>query len=239
MAETSQTTGANIALCMDKERQLEDTRLRGNDLRKRVQIQRIQLIPKAFDQPRTLCTHSSCVEYKNHGKGNGTVVTNYITQCNSVCYLSDVQPDSIAQVGLRDCATFRYELCIESSCRHRWELHQNMTYEMVETMVIVTDSEIEKQLNANASDVTWRQRAIQELKQQGIEYGLEHKQIQQVAAQFGMFLKQNSLLPVNDATVTYIDSLINVEKNKTQVGGNKIKLVITIRFIFITEYFSI
>jgi hypothetical protein len=91
-------------------------------------------------------------------------------------------------------------------------------------MATVTDSEIEKQLNANASDVMLRQTAIKELKRLGMEYGLEHKQIQQAAAQFGMFLKQNSLSPVNDATIAYIDSLIAAEKDKIEVGGNRIKL---------------
>lgn len=89
---------------------------------------------------------------------------------------------------------------------------------------MVTDSEIEKQLNANASDVTLRQTAIQELKTLGVEYAREHKQIQQAAAQFGMFLKQNSLSPINDATIAYIDSLIAAEKDKIAVGGNRIKL---------------
>jgi len=91
-------------------------------------------------------------------------------------------------------------------------------------MAMVTDSEIEKQLNANAGDVILRQTAIQELKKLGEEYGLEHRQIQQAAAQFGMFLKQNSLSPINDATVAYIDSLIAAEKDKIAVGGNRIKL---------------
>jgi hypothetical protein len=39
-----------------------------------------------------------------------------------------------------------------------------------------------------------------------------------------MFLKQNSLSPINDATIAYIDSLIAAEKDKIEVGGNKIKL---------------
>lgn len=57
-----------------------------------------------------------------------------------------------------------------------------------------------------------------------MEYGQEHRQIQQAAAQFGMFLKQNSLSPINDATIAYIDSLIAAEKDKIENGGNKIKL---------------
>ena len=60
MAEIAQTIRANIALCKDKEKELGDTRLSGNKLRKRVQIQRIQLEPRPLDKPRTVCTASTC-----------------------------------------------------------------------------------------------------------------------------------------------------------------------------------
>ena len=225
MAEISQTIRANIALCADKERELGDTRLSGNKLRQRVQLQKIQLHSKALDKPRTVCTDASCVEYKDDGSGTNTVVTVYITHCHPVCYLSDVRPDAIAHPGLRNCAAFSgSEFCKKSSCGHSWQHHQHVMYELVEKMATVTDSAIEKELNANASDVVLRQTAIKELKQVGMEYGQEHRQIQQAAAQFGMFLKQNSLSPVNDATIAYIDSLIAAEKDKIEVGGNKIKL---------------
>jgi hypothetical protein len=226
MAEISQTIRANIALCADKEKELGNTRLTGNNLRKRVQLQRIQLHPKTLDKPRTVCTDASCVEYKDDGNGTGTVVTNYVTHCHPVCYLSDVRPEAIGFPGLRNCAAFSGgETCKKSSCGHRWEQHIHVMYELIEKMATVTDSEIEKQLHANASDVTLRQTAIKELIQVGKEYGQEHKQIQQAAAQFGMFLKQNSLSPINDATIAYIDSLIAAEKDKILVGGNKTKLM--------------
>jgi hypothetical protein len=62
------------------------------------------------------------------------------------------------------------------------------------------------------------------LKQVVMEYGLEHWQIQQAAAKFGMFLKQNLLSPINNATIAYTDSLIATAKDKIEVGGNKIKV---------------
>ncbi|KAH7333253.1 hypothetical protein BKA65DRAFT_41978 [Rhexocercosporidium sp. MPI-PUGE-AT-0058] len=224
MAEISQTIRANIALCADQERDLGNQRLTGNNLRKRVQLQRIQLHPKTLDKPRTVCTAAECVEYKDDGNGTGTVVTNYITHCHPICYLSDVRPDSIAHPGLRNCAAFSGGFCITPSCKHMWEQHQHVMYELVERTATVTDSEIQNQLNANASDITLRQTAIKELKKVGQEYLGEHKQIQEAAAQFGMFLKKNSLSPVNDATIAYIDSLIAAEKDKISVGGNNIKL---------------
>jgi hypothetical protein len=75
MAEISQTIRANIALCADKEKDLGDKRLCGNQLRQRVQLQKIQLHPKNLDKPRTVCADPSCVEYKDDGNGKNTVVT--------------------------------------------------------------------------------------------------------------------------------------------------------------------
>lgn len=225
MAEISQTIRANIALCADREKELTDTRLTGNKLRMRVQLQRIQLHPKVLDKPRTVCTDASCVEYKDDGNGKGNVVTNYITRCHAVCYLSDVRPDSVAHAGLRNCSVFSGgETCHKSSCGHRWDQHMHVMYELIEKIATITDSEIEKQLNANASETTLKQTAITELKNLGIEYKIEHENIQQAAAQFGMFLQKNSLSPINDATIAYIDSLIAAEKDKIEVGGNRIKL---------------
>jgi len=97
-------------------------------------------------------------------------------------------------------------------------------YELREQMATVTDSAIEKQLKTHADDVTLKQTAIKELQNVTKEYEWEHKQVQQAAAQFGLFLKRNSLSPINDATIAYIDFLIAAEKDKIEAGGNKQKL---------------
>lgn len=80
-----------------------------------------------------------------------------------------------------------------------------------------------------------------ELKRVGQEYSGEHRQIQQAAAQFGMFQKQNSLSPVNDATIAYIDSLIAAEKDKIEAGGNdtKLKALLADRAKYIVSYTSL
>ncbi|KAJ5042315.1 uncharacterized protein L3040_004867 [Drepanopeziza brunnea f. sp. 'multigermtubi'] len=97
-------------------------------------------------------------------------------------------------------------------------------YELKEKTVTGTNSEIYKRLRKNASETTLKQTAIRELQALGHEFKLEHEKIQQAAAQFGMFLKENSLSPLKDATVACIDFLIAAEQEKIQAGGNDIKL---------------
>jgi hypothetical protein len=74
-------------------------------------------------------------------------------------------------------------------------------YELRKKTVTVQDSEIEKQLKPHASGITLKQTAIEELQNATKGYKLEHKKIQQVAAQLGIFLKKNLLSPMNDATI--------------------------------------
>ena len=51
------------------------------------------------------------------------------------------------------------------------------------------------------------------------EYRDEHKAIQLAAAKFGLFMKENSILPYNDETVAYLDMMIEAEQAKVDAGG--------------------
>jgi len=225
MAEISALIRTNIALYADKMQELSTTKLSGDKLRQKLHLRKVQLNPETLLHPRTVCTASTCVEYKDDGNGEGNVVTVYKTHCHPVCSLTDVRPDTIAHPGLRYCAAFGGgEYCRGSSCGHSWQQHQHVMYELREQTATVKDSEIQKQLEAHADDVTLKQTAIKELQSLRQEYEWEHKQIQQAAAQFGLFLKKNSLAPINDATIAYIDFLIAAERDKIEAGGSKQKL---------------
>lgn len=81
-------------------------------------------------------------------------------------------------------------------------------------MAMVKDKAIEKELRKNASDIDLQQSAIASLKRQIAEAREEHAQIQEAAAKFGVFLKQNSITPYNDAMLDYIDHQTNQERDK-------------------------
>jgi len=78
----------------------------------------------------------------------------------------------------------------------------------------VKDAEIERQIQANANDVCLKQSAIKNLEMLIREYQLEQEQIQNAAALFGLFLKKHSITPYNDATLAYLDILIQDEQAK-------------------------
>jgi GTPase SAR1 family protein len=222
MAEISQIIRTNIAMCEDRMQELKDTRLSGESLRKRLHLDKVQLKSQKLAKPRTVCTDISCVDYRDDGKGENKVVTVYKTHCHPECYLTDVKADEIAHPGLIHCAAFTGSTC--TVCEHQWQKHLHVLYELEEYMATVMDTEVEQQLAMNANDVMLRQTAVRELNERLKEYRSEHGQIQEAAAKFGLFLKKYSITPYNDATLAYLDVLIRDEEEKTQAGGNDVRL---------------
>ena len=222
MAEISQMIRKNIALCEDQRAELNGKRLTGDQLRNSLHIQKIQLKSVPLDMPRTVCAHTSCTEVRDDGTGRNEKVTVYKTHCHPTCYLDNVPHEVLAPRELLNCAAFHGNFC--SRCSHNWQEHMHVLYELKENLVTVKDSTIEQQLRDHANDITLRQTAISKLDQTIKEYQEEHDIIRHAAAKFGVFLKKNSITPINDATEAYLKFLIKAEKDKVDVGGNDTKL---------------
>ncbi|KAE9972894.1 hypothetical protein EG328_004702 [Venturia inaequalis] len=224
MADISQLIRTNIALCEDHKSDLKDSRLKGDQLRQNLYIQKVQLNSEPLDQPRTVCAHGDCTEVKDNGKGQNEKVTIYKSHCHAACYLDKVPLDTLAPASLIACAAFGGSAnCM--SCTHHWQEHMHVLYELKESSATVMDSTIEQQLKTHASDITLRQTAIANVSQTIDEYNVEHGEIRMAAAKFGVFLKKYSITPYNDATVAYLDLLIRGERDKINAGGNNKKFL--------------
>lgn len=220
MAEISQLIRTNIALGEDQMKELEDTRLSGDKLRNKLHLQKVQLKSENLDKPRTVCANSSCTDVRNDGNEENKVVTVYKSRCHKTCSLTDVQADRLACPQLIRCAAFGgSNFC--KKCKHHWQEHLHVLYELIEHTTTEKDNEIEKQLKKNADDVTLRQTAIKQLKELILEYKKEQDKIQDATARFCMFLKKHSLTPYNDATLEYLDFLIKDERAKVQAAQAK------------------
>jgi GTPase SAR1 family protein len=217
MADISQVIRASIALGEDKVQELSNEKLSGEQLRKRLNFQKRVLKAEQLQYPRTVCTDESCVEYRDDGSGENKVVTVYKTHCHDHCYLTNVKADEIGCAKIINCNAFNgTNNCWK--CGHHWRVHLHVTYEIHEHTVTVQDSEIQKQLQDHAEDITLRQTAIKNHEQRIEEYRSEHDTIQKATAQFIIFLKASSITPYNDATITYLEYLIKEEETKVQVG---------------------
>ena len=224
LAEISQIINSNIQVVEDSMQTLKDTRLRGDQLRNSLHVQKIQMNPEPLARPRTVCADGNCTEVRDDGKGQNTMVIIYKSHCHPVCYLNDVQRDQMAHPGLIRCAAFSGSMNC-TSCGHHWQQHLHVLYELIEETVTVIDNGIQQQLNNHADDITLKQTAIAQHEKRVKEYKQEREIIRSTAAKFCVFLKNNSLVPYNDALIAYLDFLIKEEQAKVQAGGNNKRLL--------------
>ncbi|KAH8651195.1 hypothetical protein BX600DRAFT_516783 [Xylariales sp. PMI_506] len=221
MADISAVIRTNIAMVEDKRQELKDTRLSGDSLRQKLQVQKRHLRQKTLDHPRTVCTERACVDHEDDG--TDVMKTIYKTHCHRVCSLRGISADTVAFPGLIRCAAFSgNDHC--HKCTHTWQVHMHILYELEEYLATVTDGEIQRQLSANANDVTLRQTALRNLEAMIEEYRQEHQEIQEAAARFGVFLKKHAMATHNDATLAYLDVLIRDEVAKVDIGGSRQRL---------------
>ncbi|KIW63052.1 hypothetical protein PV04_09930 [Phialophora macrospora] len=223
MVDISELIRKNIALVNEQIQELRDKELTGDRLRDNLQIQKIQLKPELLRRARTVCTHTACTEIRDDGMGSNEKVIVYKTHCHAACHLEDVPIDVLAPPQLVWCQAFDGEIWCRR-CRHHWQEHMHVVYELKEHTVTVTNSTIEQQLRDHATDMTLRAMAIDKLDRTIDEYQREHDTIRDAAAKFGVFLKKHSITPINDATEAYLLFLIKAERDKVEVGGNDTKL---------------
>ncbi|KAJ4014578.1 hypothetical protein NW752_007347 [Fusarium irregulare] len=217
MVQVSQEIQKNIELVADKLKELKDTRLTGDELRKKLHVDRIEFSAKKLDKPRTVCKHKECCDYKTNSDGEIVVIYNSI--CHQDCNLADVTEDCVGDSGLLKCRAFKRgsrNHCINKSCRHHWQEHMHYRYELEEKKARVKDTEVERLLKANTDDIAVRQAGIRKFQDLQQEYKYEHDQLRTAAVRFVVYLDENAIAPLNDATERYYEQLIKNEDKKIQ-----------------------
>jgi hypothetical protein len=76
-----------------------------------------------------------------------------------------------------------------------------------------------EQLAKNASGITLKETAVQNLKNKIVESDYEYKEIHDAAVWFGVFLQKHSITTYNNAMEDYLKHLIKEEKGKVNAGG--------------------
>ncbi|KAJ4123225.1 hypothetical protein NW768_009755 [Fusarium equiseti] len=222
MVQVSQEIQKNIELVADKLKELQDTRLTGDELRKKLHMDKIEFSAKKLEKPRTVCKHKECCDYKTNSDGEIIVIYNSI--CHQDCNLADVTEDCVGHPGLVKCRAFKKSSrghCIHKSCGHHWQEHMHYRYELEERKARVKDTGVERLLKANTDDIAVRQAGIRKFQDLQQEYLHEQKQLRRAAVRFVMYLERHAITPINDATEKYYHQLIEVEEGKIQFGKDK------------------
>ncbi|OBS25900.1 hypothetical protein FPOA_06434 [Fusarium poae] len=221
MVKVSQTMKDNIERLDRDVKELQDKRLTGDKLRKKLHLQRTELRADKLDKPRTVCKNRKCCDLKTNP--NGEVVADYKWVCHNDCKLPNVTEDSVGHPGLASCRAFKKDkmTCSNEHCGHHWQEHVHILYELKEHKVQVKDTEVERRLKANTNDITIRQDGIRKIKELQKEYEDERDQLRTAMVRFVAYLKKHAITAVNDRTENYYIELINIEENKIQRAKDK------------------
>ncbi|RSL66749.1 hypothetical protein CEP54_003551 [Fusarium duplospermum] len=206
----------------DAIRELGDFELTRQQLQQRLFVQRETLRSENVDKPQTVCTHDDCVEIRTdfEGKTDTEATTIYKTVCHEGCWLKSVDRNKKGHPELQKCQAMDLTgKC--KKCGHSWMDHMHIYYKYVPTTYQHRDAATDRDLIKNADNIQLRAEAIRMKKEAIEEFKLEHRQVQEAAIQFGFFLKRHAITPYNDATIEYIDMLIDQERQKMKVGGSK------------------
>lgn len=223
IAEIMDVINTTIRINEDHIRELADERCKGDKLKARLNFQKVQKQPKNLDKPRTVCTDSACTDHipSTIPGVNPTIV--YKMHCHKVCYLTEVPKEIAGTQLLKHCAAFNNGRC--NLCKHNWTSHQHVWYELEIKVTTEQDPTVEKSLKDNESEIQIKEAAIKVLERKLTESRQELKEVEDAAAQFGLFLKMNSITAYNDEMIAYLDEQIKEAKqtlNETRTSKDRL-----------------
>ncbi|KAJ4248770.1 hypothetical protein NW762_012608 [Fusarium torreyae] len=220
MAVIAEKIQVSIDLNRDAIKELQEFELTRQELEKCLFVQKETLTSEKVASPQTVCTHNDCVEIRTDFEGKTeTATTIFKTVCHDNCFLMSVDRGRKGHPDLQNC----WAICETGMCKlcgHSWMDHMHIYFKYVPMTYRRRDEATAKDLIKNASKIQLKEEAIR-MKGEAIEeYKLEYRQIQEAAVQFGFFLKRHAITPYNDATLEYIDMLIDQEKKKMKAGAS-------------------
>ncbi|PAV83024.1 hypothetical protein WR25_24982 [Diploscapter pachys] len=206
LADISQIIQDNISEINMKKDMITKLDARDIDLKKHLMISQISFETKRLDYPRTVCTGTKCVDIQTLPNSN-TTMTIYKTICHDGCGLNGIVPETCPCQELQNCAAMDRSSpsnVICSICGCSWSVHMHIKFEQIKVNIMVKNSVTEQLLQQNLTSKEKQKILIQSFNDRVEKYRKEQKKIDEVCAKFGAFLKENSILPYNDAIEDYL-----------------------------------
>ena len=152
--------------------------------------------------PRTVCASRKCSKVT---EVDGIKRIDYQVKCHRRCYLRGTEQEVIKHPLLKRCSAMDKITgeCLKCGCP--WDDHIHVTYKFRKRL---THRTIDDEPSRIPSYI---ERYIAELKE-------EQEIIRHVCNKLRIFVRTNSLNPINDAVIEYINHCIYQEKQKLNVG---------------------
>ena len=164
-----------------------------------------------LDYPITVCADEKCKEYQYVGKSRERQII-YKTVCHDHCKVKGVPIETTNNQQLYRCTAMVDGNC--TNCQHNYKLHMHMTYTTTIREKTFLSDNVQEEINKITEMKGKKEALTRELEKQMKENVRERDFIYTCASYFGAFLKQNAIIPYNDAFSDYLDMLINEEENK-------------------------
>ena len=164
-----------------------------------------------LDYPITVCADEKCKEYQYVGKSRERQII-YKTVCHDHCKVKGVPIETTNNQQLYRCTAMVDGNC--TNCQHNYKLHMHMTYTTTIREKTFLSDNVQEEINKITEMKGKKEALTRELEKQMKENVEERDFIYTCASYFGAFLKQNAIIPYNDAFSDYLDMLINEEENK-------------------------
>ncbi|XP_055330645.1 uncharacterized protein LOC129583006 [Paramacrobiotus metropolitanus] len=214
LAKISESILANVRLAEDKENEI---RLSLNDKRSlegKLYVSVLTVKSKPLPRPRTVCTASKCISVVNG-------VTNFKTWCHEACDLENVVPGRYPNPDLKRCSAMlpsKGEECAHCGCS--WDKHVHVMLDYYEAHDKIVDKSTQELLRQKNGDIDAATAFLDKLAKRKDGLNKEMSTITSVVSHFGSFLKQNAIVPYNDAMEDYLNYAILEEQNKIPLGAS-------------------
>ena len=218
MAEVAKTIEENNEAAKDAMNQINLHAKGMSSLEKDLKFHGVDLEREELDYPITVCTHSECIERIAVGKNNIHTV-NYKQICHDHCYLSGIPTETTNDSRLQKCRCINGTTCHQ--CSHHYTYHMHLTYNLTKVSKEFISDDVQKQIMAKKTKKEQKEEFKKQIDIKLKELEAERKTILQVSAKYGAFLKDNAIIPYNDAVGDYLDMVIKQEEEKAEILRNK------------------
>jgi len=218
LAEITSTIQNNISVVEQRRQEVLESTQHKEDLTNKLYIPAIDLETTPLDYPRTVCTARSCVKYISVG---GVQKIDYVRHCHPHCYLTGIERNIVNCVALQKCAAMDPSSYKCTQCGCPYAVHMHITYDTAQVQTQVIDHSVEEQIKDKATKIEIIQQYLLKLEGRIKDLEAEKRQVVEISAKFGCFLKHNAIATLNDSIADYLDYLIDLEKGKIGAGGDR------------------
>ncbi|CAG8461512.1 689_t:CDS:2 [Ambispora leptoticha] len=155
----------------------------------------------------------------------------YITHCHPHCNCTGAQHSFINKAALKECVAINSNgYC--GYCKCHWSKHMHIRYETKTVIKNILDPKIKKQIYENKTDQERKQAIVEQSEVRCQQLEKEKETMEKIIQKLAQFLRENAIIPFNDAYVDYLDLTIIEEKQDiTQLEQQLYELPINGEFL--------